>query len=149
MDRPIQGETRFTVAYFSAVDVEDKTRLDQRFNFRPSVAMPGDYLILSSTDGLARDLVDTLGREMRSSPEALAGTHSALEIDAGQLASILEANRMTLVRGDMLKKGKTQEESEAGIDMLITLTKLAKQLRLTVGTQKNITQAKLELSLNF
>ena len=149
MDRPTQGETKFTVAYFSTVDVEDKSKLDQRFNFRPSIAMPGDYLILSSTDGLARDLVDALGREMRSSPEALAGTHSALEIDAGQLASILEANRMTLVRGDMVKKGKTQEESEAGIDLMIALTKLAKQLKLSAGTHKNLTQAKLELNLNF
>jgi len=149
MDRPTQGETKFTVAYFSSVDVEDKTRLDQRFNFRPSVAMPGDYLILSSTDGLARDLVDALGREMKNSPAALAQTHSALEIDAGQLASILEANRMTLVRGDMVKKGKTQEESEAGIDLMIALTKLVKQLKLSVGTHKDLTEAKLELSLNF
>jgi len=149
IDRPTQGETRFTVAYFSAVDVEDKTKLDQRFNFRPSVAMPGDYLILSSTDGLARDLVDALDREMRISPETLAETHSALEIDAENVASILEANRMTLVRGDMVKKGKTQEESEAGIDLMIALAKLAKQLKLSVGTGKDLTQAKLELHLNF
>jgi len=149
IDRPTQGETRFTVAYFSAVDVEDRTKLDQRFNFRPSVAMPGDYLIFSSSDGLTRDLVDALDREMKSSPDALAGTHSALEIDAEQVASILEANRMTLVRGDMVKKGRTQAESEAGIDLMIALAKLAKQFKLSVGTHKDLTQAKLELSLNF
>ncbi len=149
IDRPTQGETRFTVAYFSAVDVEDKSKLEQRFNFRPSVAMPGDYLIFSSSDGLARDLVDALDREMKSSHEALAGTHSALEIDAEQVASILEANRMTLVRGNMVKKGRTQAESEAGIDLMITLIKLAKQLKLSAGTGKDLTQAKLELSLNF
>ena len=149
IDRPTQGETRFTVAYFSAVDVEDKSKLEQRFNFRPSVAMPGDYLILSSSDGLARDLVDSLEREMKSSREAQAETHSALEIDAEQVASILEANRITLVRGDMVKKGKSQAESEAGIDLMITLIKLVKQLKLSGGTGKDLTQAKLELNLNF
>ena len=149
IDRPTQGDTKFTVAYFSTVDLEGKTDLDQRFNFRPSVAMPGDYLIFSSTDGLARDLVDALDREMKSSPDALAGTHSALEIDAEQVASILEANRMTLVRGDMVKKGKTQAESEAGIDLMIAVIKFAKQLKLSVGTGKDLAQAKLELNLNF
>ena len=149
IDRPTQGETKFTVAYFSTVDIEDKTNLDQRFNFRPSVAMPGGYLVLSSTDGLARDLVDALGREIKEPAGAVADTHSLLEIDGDQLASILAANRETLVRGDMVKKGKTQEESEGGIDLMINLAKLAKGLKLSVGTHEALTQARLELKLNF
>jgi len=149
IDRPSQGETKFTVAYFSSAEVEDKTRLDQRFNFRPAIAMPGEYLIFSSTDGLARDLIDALGREIERPPKPLAETHSLVEIDAEQLASILKANRMTLVRGDMVKKGRTQEESEAGIDMLLGLAKCVEHVKLSIGKEGELTLARLEARLNL
>ncbi len=147
--RPIQGETQFTVAAFSTAEIEDKTKLDQRFNFRPALAMPGEYLILSSTDGLARDLIDALSRETEHTVKPFAETHSLVEIDAAQLASILEANRETLVRGDMVKKGSTQEEAETGIDMLITVVKFVDHVKLSIGTHEALTQARLEMKLNW
>lgn len=147
--RPIQGETQFTVAAFSTVEIEDKTKLDQRFNYRPALAMPGEYLILSSTDGLARDLIDALSRETEHTAKPFAETHSLVEIDAAQLASILEANRETLVRGDMVKKGSTQEEAETGIDMLITVVKFVDHVKLSIGTHEALTQARLEMKLNW
>jgi len=147
--RPIQGETQFTVAAFSTVEIEDKTKLDQRFNFRPALAMPGEYLILSSTDGLTRDLIDALSRETEHTAKPFAETHSLVEIDLGQLASILETNRETLVRGDMVKKGSTQEEAETGIDMLITVVKFVDHVKLSIGTHEGLTQANLEIELNW
>ncbi|HUU16693.1 MAG TPA: hypothetical protein VMW72_06055 [Sedimentisphaerales bacterium] len=147
--RPIQGETQFTVAAFSTAEIEDKTKLDQRFNYRPALAMPGEYLILSSTDGLARDLIDALGRETEHTVKPLAQTHSLVEIDAAQLASILEANRETLVRSGMVKKGSTQEESETEIDMLITVVKFVDHVKLSIGTHEALTQARLEMKLNW
>jgi len=147
--RPIQGETQFTVAAFSTAEIEDKMKLDQRFNYRPALAMPGEYLILSSTDGLARDLIDALSRETEHTAKPLAQTHSLVEIDAAQLASILEANRETLVRGDMVKKGSTQEESETEIDMLITVVKFVDHVKLSIGMHEALTQARLEMKLNW
>lgn len=149
IDRPIHAETKFAVAYFSTSGIDDKTNLDQRFNLRPALAMPGEYLILSSTDGLARDLIDALNREMEHKVKPFAKTHSLVEIDTGQLASILQANRDTLVRGDMVKKGNTQEESETGIDMLITLVKFVDSVKLSIGTHEGLTQARLEMKLNW
>jgi hypothetical protein len=124
IERPVHKETKFTFAYFSTVDIEDKTNLDSRFNVRPAIAMPGEYLILSSTDGLARDLIDSLNREIEQNTKPLAGTHSLVEIDGGQLASILQANHKTLVSGSMVKKGNTQEQAESETDMLISVFKL-------------------------
>jgi len=147
IERPVQGNTTFTTAYFSSVDVEDKAKLDQRFNFRPSVAMPGEYLILSSTDGLARDIIDALESEKASEP--IVGTNSAVEFDGVQIASILRENRGTLVLGDMVNKGKTREQSEAGIDLMITLVDLLKQLKLSIGTEEGLTRGLLELKLNL
>ncbi len=149
IDRPIHNDTKFTVAYFSIVDIEDKTKLDQRFNFRPALATPGDYLILSSTDGLAQDLIDALNREMERPVKPLAKTHSMVEVDGGQLASILQTNHQTLVRGDMIKKGSTQEDAESGIDMLIGLVKCLERARLSIGTHRGLTKARLEIKLNL
>ena len=149
IDRPIHKDTKLTVAYFSTAEIEDKTELAQRFNIRPSLVMPDDYLVLSSTDGLARDLIDALGREIERTVKPLAETHSLLEIEGVQLASILQANRQTLVRGDMVKKGNTQEEAEGGIDLLITVAKFIESLKLSIGMHEGTTEASLEIKLNL
>lgn len=149
IDRAMQGETKYTVAYFSTVDVNDRTKLATRYNLRPALAMPGPYVILSSTDALARDIIDALGHEASRTSESLARTHSVLEIDGPQTASAFQVNRDTMVRGDMVKKGRSRQESEAGIDMLITLTKLVDQITLSIGTQDNVPQARLQMRLRL
>jgi hypothetical protein len=149
IDRPFQGKTKYTVAYFSTSGIEDKNNLDPRFNVRPALAMPGEYLILSSTDGLARDLIDALNREMEGTTNPSAGIHSLVELEGGQLASILEANRKTLIQQNMVNKGNTQEQAEAGIDMLINLVKLLNGAKLSIGVQEGLTRAQLEMKLNL
>jgi hypothetical protein len=149
IDRAVQGQTKYTMAYFSPVDVNDRTKLPMRFNARPALAMPGPYVILSSTDGLARDLIDALDRQTGQAVTPVAQTHSVLEIDGGQVASAFQANRDTLVRQDMVKKGKSQQEAEAGIVLLIMLTKLVDQVRLSVGTHEDLMQAELQIKLNL
>ena len=149
IDRTVYGGTKFSMAYFSTSGLDEKNNLEQRFNIRPSLAMPGEYLILSSTDDLARDLIDSLNREMKDKVKPITETHSLVEIDTAQLTSILKANRDIMVRSDMVKKGSTQEEAEAGIDLLITLVKLVGRAKLGLGIHKGLTQALLEIKLNL
>jgi hypothetical protein len=149
IDRATQGPVKYTVAYFSSADANDGTKLPTRYNLRPALAMPGPYVIISSTDGLARDLIDALSQAARQTPAPMTQTHSALEIDGIPVASALQVNRDTLVRGDMVKKGRSRQEAEAGIDMLITLVKLVDQVKLSIGTQEDLTQARLQVKLNL
>jgi len=149
IDRPIYKDVKYTVASFSPADANDKAKPDMRSHIRPTLAMPGKYLILSSTDSLARDLIDVLGREAGQPVQPVAQTHSVLDIDGGQAVSILRANRETMVRGDMVKKGRSQQESEAGIDLLINLVRLVDQVKLSFGTDKDLTQARLTMKLNL
>ncbi|MBW7990509.1 MAG: DUF3352 domain-containing protein [Planctomycetes bacterium] len=149
IDRTVHGGTKFSMAYFSTSGLDEKNNLEQRFNIRPALAMPGEYLILSSTDDLARDLIDSLNREMQHNVKPVANTHSLVEIDTAQLTSILKANRDTMVRSDMVKKGSSQEEAETGIDMLITLVKLIERAKLGLGTHEGLTKARLEIKLNL
>jgi hypothetical protein len=149
IDRVIQGEVKYTMAYFSPADANDRTKLPTRYNTRPALAMPGPYVVISSTDGLARDLIDALSREASPTGAPVARTHSMLEIDGAQAAAALQVNRDTLVRGDMVKKGKSQQEAEAGIDLFITLVKFVDQIKLSIGTQEDLTQARLQMRLNL
>ena len=137
------------MAYFSTSGIEDKSALDLRFNLRPALAMPGDYVILSSTDALARDLIDALSHEGRQEAKPLSEVHSLVEVDGRHLAAILKANREILIQGDMVKKGNTREQSESGIDLLLTLADLVDNLRLSLGAHRNVSEAVLRLKLNL
>jgi hypothetical protein len=149
IDRPIHNGSKFTVAYFSTAGLKEKTNLNTRFNFRPSLAMPGDYLVLSSSDGLARNLIDAQKKEAAQSVKPLAGKHTLAELDGGQLSSILQSNYDNLVRKNMIDKGNTQQDAEASIDLFVALTKLVKHLGLSVGTQDRLTEAQLKVELNL
>jgi len=148
IDRVFHDDVKFTIAYFSSRMVEDRANLDTRFNFRPALAMVDDYLILSSAEGLARDLIDAVKKEVADSVKPLAEGHSLVEIDGVRLASVLGANRENLVRQNMVNEGNTQEEAETQIDILLTLVKHLGQATLDVGTREGRTQASLELKLN-
>lgn len=149
IDRVVRADTKYTVAHFSAAGIEDKAHLPDRFNFRPALAMPGDYVILSSTEGLAQDLIDALDREKANPAERPAQIDSRVEIDGGQLAAILEANREALVRQNMVNEGNTQEEAETNIGIFVMVAKSVKQVKLIVGTHEGLTQARLDVKLTL
>ncbi len=149
IDRVDHKNVRFSVAYFPTFDEQDKTDLDLRFNFRPALARVGEYLVVASTEGLAKDLIDALQRQANESVKALAQTHSLIEVDAARLASILQTNRNALVRQNMVEKGKTQEQADTEFDFLMFLIRHLGRARLSVGTPHGQQQAHVELELNL
>jgi len=149
LDRPTHGDTKYTVAYFSASGEDVKTAVDTHFNFRPSLAMPGHYLVLSSTDTLAENLIDALSKETADAVKPLSGTHSLVEIDGTQLASILAANRENMVRQNMVDEGNTRAQAETAIDILLTVVKRVKGVTLNVGNHAGQSRATLQLQLNL
>jgi hypothetical protein len=146
IDRPTHGDTRYTVAYFSASGEGDKSALDMRFNFRPALAMPGEYLILSSTSALADDLIDALEKET-ARPNGV--THSLVELNGTQLASILEANRENLIRQNMVEEGNTREQAEAQIGMILLALEQLAGVKLDVGAKEGVSRAELAIELNL
>jgi len=149
IDRPSHGDTKLTVAYFRTPTEGDRQQIESRFNFRPTLARVGNSLILSSTDGLAKDLVDAVKKEIADAVKPLAMAHSLVEVNAVQLASILDANRQNMVRQNMLEKGSTKEQAEAQMDLVITLVKHLGRARLNVAARDGQPQATLQLKLNL
>jgi len=137
----------FTMASFSSAGL-DKTKLGMQFNFRPALVSLGDYMVLSSTDGLAKDLIGAIKKEMDEQIKAVAGAHSMLRVDLGQLASVLGANRTAMVRQNMLDKGTRQEEAEGQIDVILTILKYVGRADLSVADRDGQARARLEVKLN-
>ena len=149
IDRPSYGDTKLTVAYFRAPTEGVRQQIESRFNFRPTLARVGNSLIFSSTDGLAKDLVDAVKKEIADAVKPLASAHSLVEVNAVQLASILDANRENMVRQNMLEKGSTKEQAEAQMDLVITLVKHLGRATLDVAARDGQPQATLQLKLNL
>jgi len=149
IDRPVYRGTKYTVACFTPPVKKDKKPLDMRFNFRPALAMPGSHLILSSTDGLAEDLMDALSKETANPPKPLAGLHSTIEIDGPQLASILAANRENLIRQNMVDKGNTRKQADSELSVLFAIVKRIRRVKLTLGADKGRSKMSLEIQLNL
>ncbi len=146
IDRPEHGKTKFTMAYFSSDEEESKTNLDTHYNFRPSIVTLDEHLILSSTDGIAKDLIDFLQKEK---DQSLPNTHSLVNMDILQLASILKANRDNMVRQNMLEKGLSQEQAEAEFDILVSVMQFFDRAQLKLGNQQDRTEARLDVQLNL
>jgi len=148
IDRPVHGGVKYTVAAFGPPTDKEKV-VDMRFNFSPAIAVAHGHLILSSTDGLTRDVMDALGAEAAGSVKPLAAAHSLLEIDGTQLASILSANGETMIRGNMVDKGNTREQAESDINTLLTVVKTVKRLELAFGADKGLSKTSLTIHLNL
>jgi hypothetical protein len=149
IDRPVHKGTKFTVAYFSNTASDTDANQDARFNFRPAIAMPHNYLILSSTDGLARDLIDAVNNEAQQATQSKTQNHTLAELNGRTLASILQANYDAMVRQNMVEKGNTEAEAKSSTDMLITLAQFVDSIKLSIGTDQTLTQAGLELQFNL
>jgi hypothetical protein len=145
IDRPSYGGVRYTVASYSSAADYDEVAANSRANFQPSLAMVGDYLILSSAEGLTRDLIAAVKAEAASRPAPLPNVHTLVEVDNAQLASALSANREHFIRQNMVEKGNAREQAEAQTDILIAVLRHLGQADLRIGFQKGQARAHLRL----
>lgn len=149
IDRPIHGDTQFTVARFAAPKVEEKSDADVRFNFNPALAMPNGYLVLSSTEGLARDLIDALKKETAETLAGIENVHSFAELDGTNLSAILNANRDQLVRNNMLEEGNSRDQAESAIDTLLAIVGHLGQTKFEIRNESGATQARFVVELKL
>ena len=149
IDREFFDDTKFSFAYFSSLEEENKAELESRFNFRPAIVTLNDYLVLSSTDGLAKDLIVSLKKENGDTIKPINDTHSLAELDFHQLTSILNANRENLIRQNMLEKGHTKDKAEFEIGMLLSILQNFNRATMNVGNVDGRTKANLKIELNL
>ena len=147
IDRVTYRDTKYTVSFYRRPPNAGQANLDLRYNFRPTLARRGEYLIMSSTDKLAEELIDAVSKETSSPPKAAHETHSLVEVDGDQLLAILRANRENLVRQNTLEKGRTTEQALVGINAFLTLVDTLKHAKLMIGQSDGHPDANLTLQL--
>jgi len=130
LDRKDYAGLRYTFASFSPDEEPDRSKLDIRFNYSPSIAHVGEYLVLSSTTQLTEDLIAAL---RKPAPGPLDGVNALLEMDGERLAEILRINREPIIRSNMLQKGQNRAAAEAELDRNIALVRFLGRASLRVS----------------
>ena len=145
IDKASQDGVKYTISYYRPPAEKSSGAVDARYNFRPSLARPGDYVILSSTDGLARDLIDAVKKAPSTPAETSSGVNSLMEIEGPALSAILEANREQMVRKNMVDKGDSREKAETDIGVLLAALGHLDHATLTLRREAGRPQAQLEI----
>ena len=145
IDKASKDGFKYTISYYRPPADKSSSTIDARYNFRPSLARPGDYVILSSTDALARDLIEAVNKS-GSAPAKISQTaNSLMEIEGPALSAILEANREQMVRKSMVDKGNSREKAEADTGILLAALGHLDHATLTLCRDGGRPQAQLEI----
>ncbi len=145
IDKESQSGVKYTLSYYRPPAAKSSGPIDARYNYRPSLARPGDYVIISSTDALARDLIDVVSKAPSAPAKTPAAANGLLEIEGPALSAILEANRENMVRKNMVDKGDSREKAESDIQMLLAALGHLEHATLTLRRDAGKTQAQLEI----
>jgi hypothetical protein len=89
--------------------------------------------ILSSTDQLARDLIDDRSGGASVAAGGDTDHHTVLEVSGAELQRVMQDNRAAMVRDNMIKEGKSETEAGKGIDTLTAIVGWFARARLAVG----------------
>ncbi|TWU37164.1 DUF3352 domain-containing protein [Novipirellula artificiosorum] len=143
IDKPQHADVIYTTAAFSVFGDHDRSNVDSRFNFQPTLAMPGDYLILSSSDSLTQDLIDQIAE--RSDMKPVPSSHSLVVLSGPQLAAILNANFDAMVRNNMVEDGNTREQAEQQQKVLIAILQHLRNVSIDASTKEGKSHAVLKI----
>jgi hypothetical protein len=123
-----------------------KPAVPNRHNYSPSAVQVGDHFVISSSLGLARDLVKALKAADREPAKPEDGTLVA-EADGEALAKLVGLNRDRLVMQNILGKGNDQERAEGEVDLLAKLLRYLGHARLSVKDGADLSRLNLEFQL--
>ena len=145
IDKENHYGVKYTISYYRPPADKSSGAIDARYNYRPSLSRPGDYVILSSTDALARDLIDVVSKAPSTPARTSQAVNSLLEIEGPALSAILEANRENMVRKSMVDKGNSREKAESDTQILLAALGHVEHATLTLRREAGRPQAQLEL----
>jgi hypothetical protein len=140
----VEGVTISTSKFVVSKDapLDPKQPVNQRFNFSPSATLVDNHFILSSSLGLAKDLV----RAIKNPAAQLDATLQA-EANGEELAQLIEQNRKILVMNSMMSKGNDKSRSEAEVNSLMALARYLNRGRLSVSDTDEGARLRLEFDL--
>jgi hypothetical protein len=148
------GDAELLIARYAWDDSHPESKeIPIQYNFTPCLLILDNYMVLSSTETLARELMEPLQKEQgaksekSNSPVGDKVRNTYLELTGKGISDALQQNREQLISNNMLEKGQSRKEAEAEFDVLLLILKFATKLAINfeVGKEANL---QLDLELN-
>ncbi len=124
----------------------DEEGIHIRHNFRPTLVLAGDHLIISSTTEMARDVVKAIKVADTGSdapPQAMS-----VDLNGKRIAGMVEVNRERLVMQNMVEKGHGKAAAQSEIGALEGMIRGLNHAVITAEDTENQFRLKLSLDLN-
>jgi len=138
-----------TVAFNTSAKSKDKAKKPGLMqNFTPSMAVAGSRVILSSSAELTKILIEEL-EQLKDAKPGAGKAADTVSVDGPAVRSILSANREVLVAQSMMEKGKSKEQAETEIGLLLDVLKHVRDLRLESGRKGDAMHLDLKLRTNL
>jgi hypothetical protein len=114
-----------------------------RHNFSPSAAQVGSSFVLSSSLGLAKDLVKAL-KEPAKATEATVVARA----DGAELAKLVDRNKGRMAMQNMIEKGNSKDKAEEEIAFLSNLLRYLGRASLTAQDRPDSFRLRLDFALD-
>jgi hypothetical protein len=124
-------------------EMEGRSKLPVRFNFRPACAVVGDHFVMASHGDIVREIIDGYGR----ADAAPRGVNAGVWLEPAEIRRALAENFDWLVARTMVKDGLSKGEAEAQVGMLLGLARYLKGFSLVSREERGTVGARFELSL--
>jgi hypothetical protein len=124
----------------------DEEGIHIRHNFRPTLVLAGDHLIISSTTEMARDVVKAIKAADTGSdapPQAMS-----VDLNGKRIAGMVEVNRERLVMQNMVEKGHGKAAAQSEIGAIEGMIRGLNHAVITAEDTENQFRLKLSLDLN-
>lgn len=124
----------------------DEEGIHIRHNFRPTLVLAGDHLIISSTTEMARDVVKAIKVADTGSdapPQAMS-----VDLNGKRIAGMVEVNRERLVMQNMVEKGHGKAAAQSEIGAIEGMIRGLNHAVITAEDTENQFRLKLSLDLN-
>jgi hypothetical protein len=138
------GTTIATSKYEREIGRPKGEPINGRHNFTPSAARVGNYFILSSSLGLARELVTEVKK-----PATVADAMFVTEADGPAAARLVDRNRSYLVTQNMLSKGNAKAQAEGEIGLMVEALKYLGHASMSVTERPGSLLLKIEYALDY
>lgn len=123
----------------------DEEGVHIRHNFRPTLALVGDQLIIATTTEMARDVIKGIKAAGASDTPPLA---MMVDVDGKRLANVVKTNKERLVMQNMVEKGNSRKAAETEIGGLETIIRTLNHAQVTAEDTANLYKLRLSLDLN-
>lgn len=133
-----EGKQVLSATYLAEGSEQNKQPGKINYNFSPSLAFASEWLVVSSTRGLAHTLADAVAKSAPAAGAADQAENSALRFQFATLRQLLDDNRGQLISQNMLQKGQSKEQAEREIGLMLEALGFGGDAKLTLNADQQL-----------